>query len=249
MSGHNKWSTIKHKKGAADAKRSKVFTKILKEVTVAARIGGGDINGNPRLRAAVDKARAANLPKDNLERAIAKGTGDLEGTNYEEITYEAYGPGGGALIIDVMTDNSNRTVAEIRHMLSKHNGNLGKSGTVMWKFDRKGVITIPGDATTEDELMEIALDLGAEDIKNEEESFSVLTTPSDLVTVTEGLREKGLTIESSEVQMIPQNTVKLTGKDAEVAWKLYNALDDHDDVQNVYHDFEIDDEELARLMN
>ncbi|MBN2724754.1 MAG: YebC/PmpR family DNA-binding transcriptional regulator [Deltaproteobacteria bacterium] len=249
MSGHNKWSTIKHKKGAADAKRSKVFTKILKEVTVAARMGGGDPTGNPRLRAAIDKARAANLPKDNLERAILKGTGELEGVSYEEIVYEGYGPGGGALIIEVMTDNSNRTVAEIRHMLSKHNGNLGKAGTVTWKFDRKGVITVPADATDEDTLMELSLELGADDIVSEDDSYVIYTEPQELSTVSDGLTEKGITVENSEVQMIPQNTVKLTGKDAEMAWKIYNLLDDHDDVQNVWHDFEIDDEELSRLMN
>ena len=250
MSGHNKWSTIKHKKGAADAKRSKIFTKLLKEITVAARMGGGDPSGNPRLRTAMDKARAANMPKDNVERAIKKGTGELEGVNYEEVTYEAYGPGGGALIIECMTDNINRTVAEIRHLLTKHNGNLGKSGAVSWKFDRKGIITVPKSSIGEDELMEIALEVGAEDIKSEDDNvFEIETSPSDLHTITEALKEKNIQVESSDIQMVPQNYVKLTGRDAEVAWKLYNLLDDHDDVQNVWHDFEIDEAELESIVN
>ncbi len=250
MSGHNKWSTIKHKKGAADAKRSKLFTKILKEVTIAAKTGGGDPSGNPRLRTAMDKARSANVPKDNIERAVKKGTGELDGVNYEEVTYEGYGPGGGALIIEALTDNINRTVAEIRHILSKHNGNLGKSGTVSWKFDRKGIITIPKTAMGEDELLELILDLGAEDLKTEDEEFYVVETEvGDLITVTEAIKEKGLQVESSEIQMIPKNTTQLSGRDAEVAWKLYTLLDDHDDVQNVWHDFEIDEEEFENVVN
>ncbi len=248
MSGHNKWSTIKHKKGAADAKRSKIFTKILKEITIAARLGGGDPAGNPRLRSAMEKARSNNMPKDNVERAIKKGTGELEGATYEEATYEVYGPGGAALIVEVMTDNVNRTIAEIRSILNKHNGNLGKSGAVAWKFDRKGVIEIPKEGTSEDALMEAALEVGAEDIKTDgEETYEVHTDPAELLAVTEGLREKGFAISSSEVQMLPKATVRLTGRDAEVAWKLYNLLDDHDDVQNVWHDFDIDDSELEAL--
>ena len=248
MSGHNKWSTIKHKKGAADAKRSKVFTKLLKEITIAARLGGGDPGGNPRLRSALDKARINNMPKDNMDRAIKKGTGELEGVNYEEVVYEVYGPGGAALIVEVMTDNVNRTVAEIRHMLLKHNGNLGKSGAVAWKFDRKGVIEVAREGVDEDTLMEAALELGAEDIKNEdEEIYEVHTQPADLMTVSDGLTEKGLKVMSSEIQMLPKTTVQLTGRDAEVAWKLYNLLDDHDDVQNVWHDFDIDEAELEAL--
>ena len=250
MSGHNKWSTIKHKKGAADAKRSKLFTKILKEVTIAAKSGGGDASGNPRLRTAIDKARAANVPKDNIDRAVKKGTGELDGVNYEEVTYEGYGPGGGALIIEGLTDNINRTVAEIRHMLSKHNGNLGKSGVVSWKFDRKGIITIDKEAMGEDELMELVLELGAEDLKTDDETqYVVETAPSDLTAIAEALKEKGLPIDESEVQMIPKTYTKLTGRDAEVAWKLYELLDDHDDVQNVWHDFEIDEEEFEKIVN
>ncbi len=250
MSGHNKWSTIKHKKGAADAKRSKIFTKILKEITIAARLGGGDPGGNPRLRSAMDKARENNMPKDNMERAIKKGTGELEGVNYEEITYEVYGPGGAALIVEVMTDNVNRTVAEMRSILNKHNGNLGKSGAVSWKFDRKGVIEIAREGVNEDALMEAALEVGAEDIKtDDEEIFEVLTAAADLLVVSDALKERKFHVKSSEVQMLPKTTVHITGRDAEVAWKLFSLLDDHDDVQNVWHDFDIDDEELEAIAN
>ncbi|MBU1537129.1 YebC/PmpR family DNA-binding transcriptional regulator [Myxococcota bacterium] len=250
MSGHNKWSTIKHKKGAADAKRSKVFTKILKEVTIASRMGGSDITGNPRLRTAVEKARAANVPKDNMERAIKKGAGELDGVTFEEVVYEGYGPGGGALIIEAVTDNINRTVAEIRHMLGKHNGNLGKSGTVSWKFDRKGVIMVDKSVMDEDAFLELVLELGAEDLKTDEESLYVIETAvADLFTITETLREKGFEIDTSEIQMIPKTTTRLTGRDAEVAWRLYELLDDHDDVQNVWHDFEIDEEEFENIIN
>lgn len=250
MSGHNKWSTIKHKKGAADAKRSKIFTKILKEITIAARLGGGDPGGNPRLRAAMEKARENNMPKDNMERAIKKGTGELEGVNYEEIVYEVYGPGGAALIVEVMTDNVNRTVAEMRSILNKHNGNLGKSGAVAWKFDRKGVIEVAREGVDEDALMEAALEVGAEDIKtDDEEMFEVHTAAADLLGVTDALKERGFHVKSSEVQMLPKATVHITGRDAEVAWKLFSLLDDHDDVQNVWHDFDIDDEELEAIAN
>ncbi len=248
MSGHNKWSTIKHKKGAADAKRSKVFTKILKEITIAARLGGGDAGGNPRLRSALDKARENNMPKENMERAIKKGTGELEGVNYEEITYEVYGPGGAALIVEVMTDNVNRTVAEMRTILNKHNGNLGKSGAVSYKFDRRGVIEISREGTTEDAVMEAALEVGAEDIKtDDDELFVVYTAPSDMMAVADAMKAKKFHVKSYEVQMLPKNTVRITGRDAEVAWKLYNLLDDHDDVQNVWHDFDIDEAELEAI--
>jgi YebC/PmpR family DNA-binding regulatory protein len=248
MSGHNKWSTIKHKKGAADAKRSKVFTKILKEISVAARLGGGDINANPRLRSAVEKGKIANMPKENIDRAIKKGTGELEGVTYEEITYEGVGPGGSAFMVETLTDNANRTVAEIRSVFGKLNGNMGKAGTVSWKFDHKGVIEIPKDSITEDQLMELALDLGADDIKNEsDEVFTILTPFVELSIVTEGLRAKGLKIESSDPAWIPKGLIKLTGREAEIAFRLFNNLDDHDDVQNVYHDFDIDEEELNRI--
>jgi len=248
MSGHNKWSTIKHKKGAADAKRSKVFTKILKEITIAARLGGGDASGNPRLRSALDKARENNMPKENMERAVKKGTGELEGVNYEEVTYEVYGPGGAALIVEVMTDNINRTIAEMRTIFNKHNGNLGKSGAVSYKFDRKGVIEIAREGTNEDALMEAALEVGAEDIKtDDEEIFEVHTAPSDMLAVSDALKAKKFHVKSSEIQMLPKTTVRITGRDAEVAWKLYNLLDDHDDVQNVWHDFDIDEAELEAI--
>ncbi len=250
MSGHSKWATIKRKKSANDAKRSKIFTKILKEITVAARLGGGDPDGNPRLRAVLDKAKANNVPKDNIERAIKKGTGELEGVSYEEITYEASGPGGVAFIIEAMTDNANRTVAEIRHILTKHNAKMGKSGSVMWKFDRRGVIEVPKESMEEDELLEIALDVGADDVKNEEDSdmYLVLTEPADLMAVNDALRDKGVTIESAELQYLPKNTTTIAGRDAELVWKIFSKLEDHDDVQNVWHDFDIPDDELARLM-
>jgi YebC/PmpR family DNA-binding regulatory protein len=250
MSGHSKWSTIKHKKGATDAKRSKIFTKVLKEVTIAAKIGGGDPSGNPRLRTALDKARGANVPKDNLERAIKKGTGELEGVNYEENMYEGYGPGGGALIIETLTDNNNRTVAEVRHLLNKFSGNLGKTGAVSWKFERKGIIEIPKSAMDEDSLMELVLDLGADDLQtDDDESYVVETDSVSLIEISEAIKEKGLEVTLSELQYIPTITTMLTGKAAKSAWKLYNLLDDLDDVQNVWHDFEISSEEFEAIVN
>jgi YebC/PmpR family DNA-binding regulatory protein len=248
MSGHSKWSTIKHKKGAADAKRSKIFTKILKEITVASRIGGGDLGTNPRLRTAVEKGRSNNLPKDTIERAIKKGTGDLEGVNYEEVVYEGYGPGGAALIISTLTDNLNRTVAEVRYLLNKYGGNLGKTGAVSWKFDKVGVILIPKSSTDEDTLMELALDVGAEDIKSDDdEYFEVTTQPNDVIKISESLKEKGMEIESSEVMMIPQTFTTLTGKQAVSAWRLVGLIEENDDVQDVWHDIHIDDEELKDI--
>lgn len=242
MSGHSKWSTIKHKKGAADAKRGKVFTKIIKEITVAARIGGGDPTGNPRLRAAMDKARAANMPSDNVERAIKKGTGELEGVHYEEVLYEGYGPGGVALLIEVMTDNKNRTVAELKHVLSRHNGALSKTGTVSFKFERLGTIVYDKSTIDEDRLMEAALEAGADDVRNMDDTWMVVCNPSQFVDVKEALDKMNLPApEDAQISMVPLNSVSLAGKEAETMLKLYNKLDDMEDVQNVYADFDIDE--------
>lgn len=247
MSGHSKWSTIKRKKGAADAKRGKVFTKLIKEITVAARIGGGDIEGNPRLRTAVNAARTANMPGDNIDRAIKKGTGELEGVEYEEVVYEGYGPGGVALLVETLTDNRNRTVSEVRHLFSKHNGTLEAS--VAWMFNTVGVVEVDREGTEEDRLMEHALELGAEDIKEQNDVFEIHTAASDLNQVAEGLKEAGFKVESAEVQRLPQNTVPVEGRDAEVLMKLVGALEDHDDVQSVWGNFDIDDDLLDELAN
>lgn len=247
MSGHNKWSTIKHKKGAADAKRGKVFTKIIKEITVAAKLGGGDPNGNPRLRSAVDKAKAENMPKDNIERAIKKGTGELEGVNYEEIIYEGYGPGGVAVLVECMTDNRNRTVGDVRSTFTKCNGNMGETGCVSWMFDKKGLIVVSKDADFE-KLFEVALESGAEDVADEEEQYEVLTDPSSFIEVRDALEKAGFAHESAEITMIPQTMVKLDGKNAENMLKLMDRLEDNDDVQNVYANFDISMEEMEKLM-
>ncbi|MBI4508218.1 MAG: YebC/PmpR family DNA-binding transcriptional regulator [Deltaproteobacteria bacterium] len=247
MSGHNKWSTIKHKKAAQDAKRSKVWTKIIKEITVSARLGGGDPSGNPRLRSAIDKAKGANMPNDNIDRAIKKGTGELEGVSYEEITYEGYGPGGVAILVEVMTDNRTRTVAEIRHALEKYGGNLGASGSVAWIFKKRGLITLEKTAVSEDRLMEIAVDAGAEDVRDAGSSWEVETDPSTIEAVKAALASAKLETTSGEVTMLPQSRVKLDDGKAESMLKLMNALEDDDDVQNVYANFDIDDELLERL--
>ncbi|QSV44381.1 YebC/PmpR family DNA-binding transcriptional regulator [Geobacter benzoatilyticus] len=247
MSGHNKWSTIKHKKGAADAKRGKIFTKIIKEITVAAKLGGGDPAGNPRLRSAVDKAKAENMPKDNIERAIKKGTGELEGVNYEEIVYEGYGPGGVAVLVECMTDNRNRTVSDVRSTFTKCNGNMGETGCVSWMFDQKGLIVVGKDADFE-KLFEVALEAGAEDVTDEEEQYEVLADPSMFIEVREALEKAGFAYESAEVTMIPQTMIKLDGKNAENMLKLMDRLEDNDDVQNVYANFDISMEEMEKLM-
>ncbi len=247
MSGHNKWSTIKHKKGAADAKRGKVFTKIIKEITVAAKLGGGDPAGNPRLRAAVDKAKSENMPKDNIERAIKKGTGELEGVSYEEIVYEGYGPGGVAVLVECMTDNRNRTVSDVRSTFTKCNGNMGETGCVSWMFDKKGLIVVSKDVDFE-KLFEVALEAGAEDVADEEEQYEVLTDPTTFIEVREALEKAGFAHESAEVTMIPQTMVKLDGKNAENMLKLMDRLEDNDDVQNVYANFDISMEEMEKLM-
>lgn len=239
MSGHSKWATIKRAKGAKDAARGKLFGRIIKEITIAARDGGGDPNGNPRLRLAVDKAKGANMPQDNIKRAIQRGTGELEGVNYEEITYEGYGPGGVAFIVETITDNKNRTVAELRHLFSKNNGNLAENGAVGWKFSRKGIIALP-KSYNEDDLMMIALEAGADDMTVEEDAFEITCDPAQLEAVKNGLTEASIEITEAGVQMVPQNTTKVEGKDAEGVLRLMEALEEHDDVQNVYADFDID---------
>ena len=242
MSGHSKWSTIKHKKGAADAKRGKIFTKVIKEITTAARIGGGDPGGNPRLRKAIDEAKANNMPADNIDRAIKKGTGELEGVVYEEIVYEGYGPEGVAVVAEVMTDNRNRTVAEIRHLFTKYNGNLGPSGCATRIFERVGLIEISKAKTTEEQLMEIALEAGAHDIVDEGDLFEVVTPLESFDAVVKALAGAKVPTVSAELTRKPQITVKLEGKSAETMLKLYAGLEDHDDVQHVYANFDISDE-------
>ncbi len=247
MSGHSKWSTIKRKKGAADAKRGKLFTKIIKEIMVAARIGGGEINANPRLRTAVLEAKAENMPKDNIERAIKKGTGELEGVNYEELTYEGYGPGGVAMMVEVLTDNKNRTVADVRHTFSKYNGNLGENGCVSWMFEQKGLITIEKDGVDEDRLIEISLDAGALDVKDTGKEFEVTTDPTNFEEVKKAIEDAGFKYNYSNITMVPKSTVRLSGKEAEQMLKLMEGLEDSDDVQKVYGNFDIADEEMERL--
>lgn len=242
MSGHSKWHTIKHKKGALDAKRGKVFTKLIKEITIAARSGGsGDINQNARLRKAVTDAKAANMPNDTIDRATKRGTGELEGAAYEEITYEGYGPGGVAVMVNATTDNRNRTVSEIRHIFSKQGGNLGESGSVAWMFNKRGQIIVDATAQNEDEMMELALEAGAEDMQSSDGSYEILTAPEDFHAVLDAIKAKGIEPSSAEVALIPQNTIKLEGSAAAQMLKLYDTLDDHDDVQNVYSNFEIDE--------
>lgn len=246
MSGHNKWSTIKHKKAREDAKRGKVFTKIIREITVAAREGGGDADSNPRLRAAVAAAKAANMPAENLKRAIQRGTGELPGVSYEEVRYEGYGPGGVAVMIEVMTDNRNRTTPEIRHLFSKHGGNLGENGSVNWLFTRKGLILIRReDCEGEDALVEAVLEAGGEDLDTEdEEYFRVFTAPDELHQVKDSLEAAGIAIDGAEFDMEPSTTVALQGKQAHQMLRLMELFEDHDDVQNVWANFDIDDEDL-----
>jgi len=247
MSGHNKWSTIKHKKAATDAKRSKVWTKIIKEITVSARIGGGDINGNPRLRSAVDKGRGANMPNDTIDRAIKKGTGELGGVSYEEVVYEGYGPGGVAILVDATTDNRNRTVGEIRHTFEKFHGNMGASGSVAWMFKKRGLLAIAKSMVDEDKIMELALEAGADDVRDGGESWDVETSPSSFDAVKDAIAKAGLTVGSAEVAMVPENRIHLEADKAETMIKLMNALEDNDDVQNVWANFDIDDDLLERL--
>jgi YebC/PmpR family DNA-binding regulatory protein len=247
MSGHSKWSSIKRKKGATDAKRGQVFTKLIKEITVAARIGGGDPEGNPRLRTAIAAAKADNMPKDNIDRAIKKGTGELEGVSYDEFLYEGYGPGGAAVLIEVMTDNKNRTTAEIRHLFAKSSGNLGEAGCVAWMFDKKGYIVVEKSAVDEEKLMELALDAGAEDIQEGEKEFEVITDPGAFDAVKEALDGADIQYLLAEVTMHPQSVVQLEGKNAEHMLHLMEQLEDQDDVQKVYANFDITEGVMEQL--
>jgi YebC/PmpR family DNA-binding regulatory protein len=248
MSGHSKWSTIKRKKGAIDSKRGKIFTKLIKEITLAARLGGGDIEGNARLRSAVLAAKEENMPKDNIDRAIKKGTGELAGgAAYEEVTYEGYGPAGVAVIVEVMTDNKNRTVAEIRHIFSKHGGNLGENGCVAWMFDKKGSIVLDKKTVAEDELMEVGLEAGADDVRDQGTEWEVVTEPAAFEAVKKAIEQKGWKYLEARVGMIPQTTIKLEAGKAEQMLRLMEKLEDNDDVQNVYANFDISDEVMEKL--
>ncbi len=245
MSGHSKWSTIKHKKGAVDAKRGRVFTKVIKEITVAARMGGGDATGNPRLRRALDLARANNMPADNVARAVKKGTGELEGVHYEELFYEGVGPGGTLVMCEVVTDNRNRTAAELRKIFDKHNGQLGATGSAAWAFDSKGQITLDQAAATEEQLFEVAVAHGAEDVKSDGEQWTIITPPDALDVVRDALAAASITVQDAELARIPKTPKTLSGREAEVGMNLIEALEDHDDVQKVHLDFEPSDEALA----
>ena len=247
MSGHSKWSSIKHKKGLKDAKRGKLFTKMIKEITVAARMGGGDINANPRLRTAVVTARQNSMPTDNIERAIKKGLGGDDGASFEEVVYEGYGPGGTAIYVETLTDNKNRTVGEVRHVLSKHGGNLGANGCVAYLFEKRGVVTFEATSLDLDALMEAALDAGANDVVETEGSVEVVTSPGALGGVVQALTEKGFTPAESSVTMEASTTVNLEGSEAETMLRVTDALEDLDDVQNVYANFDISDEEMQRI--
>jgi YebC/PmpR family DNA-binding regulatory protein len=244
MSGHSKWHSIKHKKGAADAKRGKIFTSLIKEITVAARIGGGDPDGNPRLRTVIDKAKAVNMPADNIKRAIQKGTGELPGQSYEDAIYEGYGPAGVAVIVEAVTDNKNRTVSEIRHVFSKHGGNLGQTGSVAHMFHRKGFIVVEKSKANEDTLMSIALDAGAEDMQDTGDTFEVYTAPKEFDAVVKALRAGKIEPASAELSMIPLTTKKLEGKPAQQMLRLMEALEEHEDVQKVFANFDIDEAEM-----
>lgn len=246
MSGHSKWHSIKHKKAAADAKRGKAFTRHIRELTYAAKVGGGDPDSNAALRHAIDAAKGVNMPADNIKKAIMRGTGELEGVSYEGITYEGYGPGGVAILVECLTDNKNRTVAEVRHVFSKYNGNLGEKGCVAWMFSKKGMIIIPQSAIEEDELMEIVLDTGAEDMKTEDENYEVSTSVEDFSNVLEAIKSKEIEPESAEIAMVPSTFIKLTGKQAEQMLKLADKLEDLDDVQNVWSNFDISAEEIEK---
>lgn len=248
MAGHSKWAQIKHKKAHTDVKKGKVFTKIVKEISVAARLGGGDPEGNPRLRSAIEKAKEVNMPSENIKRAIMKGTGELPGTTYEEITYEGYGPGGVALLIEALTDNKNRTVSEIRHILSKNGGNMGEAGCVSWIFEKKGYILVEKTKVDEDTLMSIVLDAGAEDMKNDpkEDNYEVIMSPENLNAVKEAIEKQGVPVSLSEITMLPKSYVPIEGGTAEQMVRLIDAIEDNDDVQNVYANFDIPEEAMAK---
>ena len=247
MSGHSMWSSIKHKKAAKDAKRGKLFTKLIKEITVAARLGGGDINANPRLRTAVTTARENSMPNDNIERAVKKGTGELEGVHYEEVNYEGYGPGGVAIMASVLTDNRNRTVSELRRVFEKHGGNMGAAGCVAWMFHKRGLITVDKEKANEEQVMEAALEAGADDVTDVGDSFEVITPPENFEAVKAALQKDGIATATAEITMVPENTVSLTGKEAEQVMKLLEELDDHDDVQSVASNVDIPQDEMERL--
>ena len=247
MGGHSHWATTKHKKAAVDAKRGKVFTKLIREITTSARIGGGDPDGNPRLRTAVLKAREQNMPQDNIKKAIQRGTGELPGVTYEETTYECYGPGGIAMLVEIMSDNKNRTVSEIRHILTKYGGSMSGAGTVAWIFSRKGYITVEKAKTDEEKLMSLALEAGAQDMRNEEKHFEILTAPHDFEKVKKALGDNRIPMAVAEVTMVPQNYVHVEGRDAEQVLKLMEELEDHEDVQNVYANFDIPDEVMEKI--
>ena len=247
MSGHSKWHSIRHKKAVVDAKRGKIFTKLIKEVTVSARIGGGDVDANPRLRTAVQAAKDANMPQDNIKRAIMKGTGELPGVNYESVTYEGYGPGGVAVFVECLTDNRNRTVADIRHIFSKHGGNLGENGSVNWMFVRKGYFSVPREAASEDELLEVVLEAGAEDLQSEDDSYEIYTSFEEFERVRQALEEAGVEPAVGELTMVPETEVKLEGKPAARMIRLMEMLEDHEDVQNAYANFDIDEAEMEAL--
>jgi YebC/PmpR family DNA-binding regulatory protein len=247
MSGHSKWHSIKHKKGALDAKRGKLFTKFIKEITVAARTGGGDPDANARLRKAILDAKAGNMPNDTIDRAIRRGTGEEEGVNYEEITYEGYGPGGVALLIQSMTDNRNRTVAEIRHLFSKNGGNLGESGSVGWMFEKKGYIVVSKSVKSEEELFDLVIEAGADDLRDDEDNFEIITSPEAFEAVQAAVKGAGIEPQVAEVEFVPQNYIKLEGGDARQMLKLMEALEDHDDVQKVSANFDISEADMAAV--
>ena len=244
MSGHSKWHSIKHKKGAADAKRGKIFTKIIKELTVAARAGGGDPDGNPRLRTVIAEAKSVNMPADNIKRAIRRGTGEEPGVSYEEVTYEGYGPGGAALMVEVLTDNKKRTVSEIRHLLSKHGGHLGESNSVAWMFTKQGYVLVAKTAAEEEALMTAAIDAGADDLRDDEGNWEVVSPPEAFPTVLEAVKQLGVEPITAEIAMLPQNYVKLAGKVAQQMLKLLDALEDSDDVRHVWSNFTVEEKEI-----
>ena len=244
MSGHSKWASIKHKKGAADAKRGKIFTRIIKELTVAARAGGGDADSNPRLRTIIAEAKASNMPADNIKRAIRRGTGEEPGVSYDEITYEAYGPGGAAMIIDVLTDNKNRAVGEIRHILTRHGGNLAEANAVAWMFSKRGYIVVPKSKAKEEDLMAAALEAGADDLRDDEDNWEVLSAPDLFPQVLDAVKKLGIEPDAAEVSMLPQNYLKLEGKQAQQMVKLMESLEDHEDVRHVWSNFDIEEKEI-----
>lgn len=249
MSGHSKWASIKHKKAAVDAKRGKIFTKLIREISVAARVGGGDIDANARLRTAVLAAKASNMPQDNIQRAIKKGTGELEGSSYEEFLYEGYGPGGIAILVTVLTDNKNRTTSEIRHLFSKNGGNMGEAGCVSWMFEKKGLILVNEEKIEEDELLALALEAGASDVQKSGSSYETTAALEDFEAVKKALEKAGVEMEMAEITMVPQTTIRLEGKQAQQMLKLMEALEDHDDVQHAYANFDIPEEVMAEMSN